>query len=205
MAAVVLLVAAAGCGAHTEPTPAVATAEPQEPTPGPAPDRPDAVPDAPGERPSDGGAEAAAVEPGRGGGGIAATCLLLDSDVLPRCASGAPRDGCPLDLPATAGVAIEVTTSTGFDELGTHAFGDIVPLLLQCFGEALETTPDAAARVQVRLDVAPGGCARVRRTSGDWPTRHLRDCTCGVLSWRTLPAPTDPDGGTLDLTIDFTP
>jgi hypothetical protein len=108
-------------------------------------------------------------------------------------------------VPATAGVALEVVVSTGYDGIDLAAFDEVIPQLLSCYGESLVETPDAASTVQVTLDVSASGCATVRRTSGDWLTHRLRDCTCGVLTWMSMPVPAAEAGGTLELQIVFSP
>ncbi len=211
------LLFAAACGSAV---PAVATppAEPSTPDAGPAatgdaasaaPETPmppadarDAQREAPEPEPSAPGP----AEGGRGGGGRAETCFLLPGTVLPRCSPTMFGDGCPLDVPATAGVAIEIVRSTGYEQdIAADAFDEVAAQLLSCYGESLAETPEAASTVEVTLDVPPSGCATVRRTSGDWPTRAMRDCTCGVLVWWAMPVPDAEGGGTLELRIVFTP
>ena len=166
---------------------------------------PAAAPDADRERPEATASQTTVFEAGAGGGGTARTCITIDGAVLPRCASAPSEPGCPLAVPATAGVALEVVASTGYEGIAAAAFDEVIPQLLSCYGESLVETADAASTVQVTLDVSASGCAAVRSTSGDWLTRRLRDCTCGVLTWRSMPAPAAEAGGTLELQIVFSP
>jgi hypothetical protein len=132
-----------------------------------------------------------------------ATCPVTDAAALPRCAANPDADGCPLDIPATASVSIEVSELTGYDDLGSRAFAEQVPLLVLCYGEALEAAPESPVVVDATLEVAAGGCATVRRISGDWPTRRMHDCVKAVLQWLALPAPGAAGGASIVLRIEF--
>jgi hypothetical protein len=179
-----------------------ADAAPEAPSP---PVFPADARDADRQRPEAPAFPVSAFEAGAGGGGTARTCITIDGAVLPRCTSAPNEPGCPLDIPATAGVALEVVASTGYEGIAPAAFDEVIPQLLSCYGESLVESPDAALTVQVTLDVSASGCATVRRTSGDWLTRRLRNCTCGVLTWRSMPVPAGEAGGTLELQIVFSP
>ena len=133
----------------------------------------------------------------------AATCRTHGAAVLPRCAANPRAEGCPLELPATAALSIDVLRFEGYDDLGNRAFADQVPLLLMCFGEALAGAPDAPVVVELTLDVAPTGCAAVRRAAGDWPTRRMHDCVRGVLEQLALPVPDASGGASLVLRLEF--
>jgi hypothetical protein len=209
---VLVAAALAGCGSPSG-TPAV-PADPAEPadaattphadtapeTPAPAPD---ATRDA-GPTARDISAPAAdAFAPGPGGGGTADTCMLLRDAVLPSCTTSDSFGGCPLDPSSSTSVAVEVLELRGYDDLGTHAFMDHVNLLLSCWDEAGEAAPETPVVVRFTLDVDPSGCAAVRDTSGDWPTRRTRECVRGVMEWLKLPAPDSGGNGKIELQLEF--
>ncbi|MBN1773753.1 MAG: hypothetical protein JXB32_21000 [Deltaproteobacteria bacterium] len=201
--------AAGGCPSPAPPaSPSVAEEPPDAAAT--ADTRPDAPPDdssGPDDedaRPSSDPPPRADVTTGSDAGrGSTTACRTRGTAALPRCAANPDAAGCPLALPATASVAIEVLELDGYDDLGTRAFEEQVPLLVMCYGEALAAAPEAPVVVETTLDVAPDGCASVRRISGDWPTRRMHDCVRAVLEYRALPPPDAANGARLRLRVEF--